>query len=144
MALNPEKHKIKISYDANGDAFVECVVQIRDDNGLPLENPITLKQGTPELAAFFASQQDCCRPYVASFTADAIPTIEPFNSISIIKEKCCEVQVTLRLNGDDVGIVDLPNCVKEWCPDTFQCCLDEILITGDCLDEVTVFLQRVQ
>lgn len=135
--LRKDRYRIKYAFDDAGQVFIKCIIEYMDVNGAILNPPITWTGA--DIDTVVTTLNDCCEPYFDSFTADNIPAIQAYNSISILKEECCEITVTT-----DAGTITLPNNVKEWCPDTFHCCLEDLTITGDCLDKVTVFLQRVR
>lgn len=70
--------------------------------------------------------------YIASFTGETNPTVQPFNSISVQNPECCAVELILDGNSISLG-----KNVKSWAKD-FNCVITSLQIVSDCIDDVTV------
>lgn len=84
------------------------------------------------------SEIECCKPMIASYKGDQIPAIVPqYNIFSVYKPQCCTVTVTTS-----AGEIIIPDSVVAFTAEKFDCPLSEFSVSGDCLSNVTVFLQN--
>lgn len=151
--LHKDRYRVVYSFDENGDAIIDCVVEYLNLDGEVLNPPITWRGD--DIDAVVNSMNNCCNPYFRSFRADDIPDdLEGFNVVSFYStsSRCtaCDIDIEISCNGDSVGTITVPSSVGEFCPLRFDCLLDGISILNSdsldpsCITDLYIYVQRTQ
>lgn len=152
-SLYKDRYRVKYSFDQDGNAIIDCVVEYLDDQGNILNPPITW-QGV-DIDAVISTMNECCKPYFRSFKASEIPVdLEGFNVVSFYSTSshctACDIDIEISCGGESVGTISVPSSVGEFCPLRFDCLLDGVSIANasslddNCLTNLYIYVQRTQ